>query len=195
MPLACLPYSIAINSRRPLDQRDWQVQTELAAVRWLDCLAWRVPPKYSAEHKRLRHLWSLSSVRLGPSGEEIQVTGRQMTRCGKRNCRTVSFCWADRTSSHASSSEVHVVNTFTLSSFSVLERPNLKKILTSTGWRRWWIQGITGTLEKMAPVEFALFLPWTIDTYQFWVNLAISSFQLTLVTWTMQKLGNHRRDD
>ena len=97
---------------------DWQVQTELAAVRWLDCLAWRVPPKYSAEHKRLRHLWSLSSVRLGPSGEEIQVTGRQMTRCGKRNCRTVSFCWADRTSSHASSSEDHVVNTFTRRKYS-----------------------------------------------------------------------------
>lgn len=169
MPLACLPYSIAINSRRPLDQRDWQVQTELAAVRWLDCLAWRVPPKYSAEHKRLRHLWSLSFV---------EPIARAVTPLVARTT------WSTRSPGEN-----------TLSSFSVLERPNLKKILTSTGWRRWWIQGITGTLEKMAPVEFALFLPWTIDTYQFWVNLAISSFQLTLVTWTMQKLGNHRRDD
>ena len=119
MPLACLPYSIAINSRRPLDQRDWQVQTELAAVRWLDCLAWRVPPKYSAEHKRLRHLWSLSSVRLGPSGEEIQVTGRQMTRCGKRNCRTVSFCLSRIARAVTPlSSEDHVVNTFTRRKYS-----------------------------------------------------------------------------
>ena len=170
MPLACLPYSIAINSRRPLDQRDWQVQTELAAVRWLDCLAWRVPPKYSAEHKRLRHLWSLSSVRLGPSGEEIQVTGRQMTRCGSAIAglspfvepiaRAVTPLVARSTWSTRSPGEN------TLSSFSVLERPNLKKILTSTGWRRWMDPRHYRNVRKNGSCRVRIVLPWTIDTYQ-----------------------------
>ena len=91
-------------------------------------------------HHRLHPVLVRIFLRLGLSKtlkEEIQVTGRQMTRCGKRNCRTVSFfepiaravtplvartTWSTRSPGEN-----------TLSSFSVLERPNLKKILTSTG--------------------------------------------------------------